>query len=975
MSTSRLPSAEIGGQKVAPFKDPSSKPYGGFANTTKANEYKVQQKVVIDGKEETFNWASSEAAYHAQKLINLKSRLPKDDPEQKGLTNALRQLEKAKTQPGEEFLPREDFDPIIDRLVQAYPRLGEPGTDDKSKRDAFNSQCVGGDFGKQEEFMREVIKLKLEQNPELKGLAMEMAREGVLPIEFSRYDSKWASGVDGTGKNLLGILILERGNELLREAGETPKIDDPRAAYQALQNTNKDDLTHDKLTTTSSGMSPPVSSGGTTPTPTPTTSSTSSTTDTKAQQLEKEEERLKELKAEAERLSIDLGDKEQAVETAKQKMETDDGKVKALELQYKEVETKAKQIVKLEGDVRDAEVRLESAETNLYRHYPDNVKGLKDDVDRTKDAYDKSKSDTQPDGDPALKARFEDAKQKFDNELQKTIQDKERDDPSWKKTFDVLTESQKQAQSSLDDVVKLRNESKEAGTKLDEIGRELETAKTTAEQSKTAHTQAKTDAEVAKQASVTANNDLSQQQQKVDQLNQSSTPQESKQSEEERKKEEAKKEAEKQKREKEQQNMKKMQFANLYSQKRGWSREEWENIYDPDSNKKDTDKDTPRLSSGSGDDDLETKPGRYRHPKHGGADIRYYEDGSVKPIPPSKFGVWNKDGYGASMDFLAGRLGASTIKISLPMANDPRLKSHNKKQLRELLQMAHKKGLSVEFDSNTMEFLDTLSDKDAKRFLRARDLLAQNAMKNEMLVGAGDTKELNNSKIKAGEGILGGKATEEEYTKSKLDGKTTIDDKLSVVDAELDKLDKHASDMRDLNQRMQSLGKAAEGLLSKPDNLADLHREHIYRTKWQRFKDLIRPNVRENAKRYEDYKQGIADIEKKFEKEKDKRGNLVESIDKKLDKLESLRAQWKKELDTLKADNARKPDSDPGKKKLEEKIKKLEKKLDDIDGKLKEGKKEVAELKKNEQEFKAKIVAAKEKAEEFKASKQAKIGN
>ena len=75
-SSQSLPSVLVNGQQVAVFKDPSSKPYGGFANTTKAGEYPVEQEINVAGESLSFKWPSSEHAYHAQKLLYLKSTLP-----------------------------------------------------------------------------------------------------------------------------------------------------------------------------------------------------------------------------------------------------------------------------------------------------------------------------------------------------------------------------------------------------------------------------------------------------------------------------------------------------------------------------------------------------------------------------------------------------------------------------------------------------------------------------------------------------------------------------------------------------------------------------------------------------------------------------------------------------------------------------------------------------------------------------------
>ena len=53
--------------------------------------------------------------------------------------------------------------------------------------------------------------MKLDQNPQLKDLAIDCALEGIIPVEVSHHDNYWASGPEGKGHNKLGIIILELG--------------------------------------------------------------------------------------------------------------------------------------------------------------------------------------------------------------------------------------------------------------------------------------------------------------------------------------------------------------------------------------------------------------------------------------------------------------------------------------------------------------------------------------------------------------------------------------------------------------------------------------------------------------------------------------------------------------------------------------------------------------------------------------------
>lgn len=242
------PYVSLGGVKIAPFKNPSTEPYGVFANTTPSGKYPIKQTVTIDGNSRTIVWPSSEHAFHAQKILHLKGKLPASHPAQETLTKMLNEIAATHAGTNKEYLPRDDYDPLVNKYLD---QLNKDGLDLKDKY-AFDALC-DADFhatknpeGKKEtiNFMRTVIEMKLGQHPELREKAMECAREGILPVEISQYDVNWASGPDGNGLNMLGILILEEGNKLLIQKGEKPCIPNPTQAYQQLQSTHSAALAH-----------------------------------------------------------------------------------------------------------------------------------------------------------------------------------------------------------------------------------------------------------------------------------------------------------------------------------------------------------------------------------------------------------------------------------------------------------------------------------------------------------------------------------------------------------------------------------------------------------------------------------------------------------------------------------------------------------------------------------------------------------
>lgn len=219
----------LGSTKIAPFKNPNLKPYGPFANATNAWEYPVKQAVTVHEELLHFNWPSSEHAFHAQKLIHLKLKLVATDPRQPILTKTLHQLEKTKNNPKDEFLPHNDYNALIKKLIDNNPTLYF-GTNKKE----FDTLCDASFHSMKApkqglmpngepyllEFMRLALRMKFDQNPQLKQLAIDCAREEIIPIKVSHLDNYWASGPEGAGQNKLGITILELGHHYLKEQGE-----------------------------------------------------------------------------------------------------------------------------------------------------------------------------------------------------------------------------------------------------------------------------------------------------------------------------------------------------------------------------------------------------------------------------------------------------------------------------------------------------------------------------------------------------------------------------------------------------------------------------------------------------------------------------------------------------------------------------------------------------------------------------------
>ena len=220
----------LGTKKIAPFNNPKVAPYGPLANATIAWEYPVKQSIVVHEEHLHFNWPSAEHAFHGQKLIHLKLKLTATDPRQPVLTKTLHQLETTKNKPKDEFLPLSDYKTLIKNLIANNPTLyfGLNKKEFDALCDANFHNIKAPKQGLMPngepyllDFMRHSLKMKFDQHPQLKQLAMDCAIDEIIPVKISHLDNYWASGPAGAGENMLGITILELGNNYLTEQGET----------------------------------------------------------------------------------------------------------------------------------------------------------------------------------------------------------------------------------------------------------------------------------------------------------------------------------------------------------------------------------------------------------------------------------------------------------------------------------------------------------------------------------------------------------------------------------------------------------------------------------------------------------------------------------------------------------------------------------------------------------------------------------
>jgi len=186
----KIQASTSGGQinGIAPFKD-YIPPYGAFANTTPMGDYPVSQDKTLSGKMLTVHgkspvvWPSSENAYHAQKIIRYKEKLEANntsDPKIQVLDNMLNKLTQTT------YMPKIDKKypnkPTFEKLVN--DNLADLGFNNKLEFDAVcdanyhkqhapNKGLNSAGLPHTYDYMKFVIKMKLEQHPELASAAKE----------------------------------------------------------------------------------------------------------------------------------------------------------------------------------------------------------------------------------------------------------------------------------------------------------------------------------------------------------------------------------------------------------------------------------------------------------------------------------------------------------------------------------------------------------------------------------------------------------------------------------------------------------------------------------------------------------------------------------------------------------------------------------------------------------------------------------
>lgn len=343
----------------------------------------------------------------------------------------------------------------------------------------------------------------------------------------------------------------------------------------------------------------------------------------------------------------------------------------------------------------------------------------------------------------------------------------------------------------------------------------------------------------------------------------------------------------------------------------------------------------------AGDDTIKKKPefgiyaynqGKPDEKKYKGCNISYDESG-VRPVPP-KLGEFDREGWSKSMDFIAGKLGSDTVKLTVPA--EPKNPKMARRNLIGMMSMAAEKGLSVEFDKSTLAFIKTLPAKDQIRLLAYQKAVNNNQARVKMALGVND----KGSMVKSNEEI------EEQYNKHKLEGPdpstreanlrakiyTGVD--TTDPDKKTEAVAKHASQLEErLNKVEKVLGRIDEAieaqrkLIDQPQTAARGSSRLMKSTAWY---STVNREFKKRSKEIDtsiDGKLEVLDsVEKVSEMSKSERKKLRSTLQKELQDINTQKLALKKELEDAKRAMPNPPTQDQAKQieKMDAQIKRLD---------------------------------------------------
>lgn len=303
------------------------------------------------------------------------------------------------------------------------------------------------------------------------------------------------------------------------------------------------------------------------------------------------------------------------------------------------------------------------------------------------------------------------------------------------------------------------------------------------------------------------------------------------------------------------------------------------------------------------------------------------------------------------MRFIAINENTSTVKLVLDNP-EYKPKSHNKEILKSLIEVAKNEGLSISLkDESVQKFLATLSKEEADKFDQAVHDLKGNREYTKMMMGVGDTENLQNLGNQLGdaqklEELLGNEQThdpeaairqrytEKLYKETQEDGSvrdlTTPAEKLESIGKELDQIEKRLEKAKDFSELLTDGLEAQDKLLADPETMRRAMDPDILKTRTDRMMQSVREKFEGKRAEYNDKQKVVDDVQARTRSSEGARGDALTAAEKEIADLKKRQAILKNELQTNFGDNVLATQD------LKDKRGKCLERLDKVDEKIKE---------------------------------------
>jgi hypothetical protein len=316
--------------------------------------------------------------------------------------------------------------------------------------------------------------------------------------------------------------------------------------------------------------------------------------------------------------------------------------------------------------------------------------------------------------------------------------------------------------------------------------------------------------------------------------------------------------------------------------------------------------DAPRLVSLTSERTLRHEDGWFKQipPKEGDAHIRFI-NGSAYPANIDL--SWDpndtrfKNYYSQTMDYCAGELGENLIIINFDELGGQK---YQRDQIIMLVKMAQEKGNAIDFGTVALQVIENMSKEDREALFKARDQLAVNRVRNEIITGMNNSHLLeglaksiaNEPKMPdapvAGQSIHA-QFTEKAYNDYKDDlGITTPltdNQKLDAVEKELGQLERRLNRIDVLKAELNSHLSAYEQVLNDPTALQKAPEIKELRT----FSERLKAAMSKKEDTLNDDSVVIAEVENSFQEMAGKRDALITAIKNEQSEVDDQRNAWR----------------------------------------------------------------------------------